>query len=66
MALLLVLRLARGLLGSPRPLGVALFIGALLPLWPIASSYSFGTLPNLGLWLLMAGWGLAESTAKRA
>lgn len=69
MAALLLLRLARGLLGraqgAPTPLRVALFVGALLPLWPIASSYKFSTLPNLGLWLLMAGWGLAEAQAAK-
>ena len=59
MVALLLLRLARGLLPGRRPLGVALFIGALLPLWPLTSSYQFSALPNLGLWLLMAGWGLA-------
>ncbi len=39
---------------------VALFVAALVALWPIASTSDFYSLPNIG-WLLVAiGWGLAE------
>lgn len=66
MAALLVWRLGRGLLRAPSPLGIALFLGAFLPLWPIASTYSFTTLPNAAIWMLMAGWGLAEIRTRDA
>ncbi len=63
MLALLVWRVGRGLLRHPRPLGVALFLGVFLPVWPVASSYAFTTLPNAGLWLMMTGWALAEIRA---
>lgn len=60
---LLLATQARGLLRAPTPLRVGLFIATLLPMWPIASSGNFASLPNAGLWMLMAGWGLAEQRA---
>jgi O-antigen ligase len=63
MALLLVLAAGRGLLREPRPLRVGLFVAAFLPLWPIMSSYNFTSLPMAGVWMLMAGWALAEARA---
>lgn len=63
MIALLLLVLGRGLLRRPEPLGVALFIATFLPMWPVASSANFASLPWAGLWMLAAGWGLAEARA---
>lgn len=63
MIVLLLAALARGLLRRPTPLRVALFVATFLPMWPIASSANFVSLPGAGLWLLAAGWGLAEARA---
>lgn len=51
-------RLGRGA-GVPRRLGP--FLTAAMVLWPIASTTSFFTLPNVGWILLAIGWGLAEA-----
>ncbi|WP_372618191.1 O-antigen ligase family protein [Falsiroseomonas sp.] len=63
MAVLLLLAAGRGLLREPRPLRVGLFVAAFLPLWPVASSYNFTSLPMAGVWMVMAGWALAEARA---
>ncbi|WP_270938781.1 O-antigen ligase family protein [Falsiroseomonas oryzae] len=62
-AVLLVLAAARGLLRAPSPLRVGVFIAAFLPLWPLTSGNAFTNMPMAGLWLLMAGWALAEARA---
>jgi O-antigen ligase len=62
-AVLLLLAAGRGLLRDPKPLRVGLFVATFLPLWPVASSYSFTSLPMAGVWMVMAGWALAEARA---
>ncbi|MDE2007478.1 MAG: O-antigen ligase family protein [Rhodospirillales bacterium] len=57
-----LIRLGRGAGGSARRLGP--FVAASMILWPVASTTSFFTLPNLGWILIALGWGLAE--ARRA
>ena len=52
-------RLGRGTGHSARRLGP--FVAAAIVLWPIASTTSFFTLPNVGWILLAIGWGLAEA-----
>ncbi|MGC8476037.1 MAG: O-antigen ligase family protein [Acetobacteraceae bacterium] len=52
-------RLGRGAGAAPRRLGP--FVTAAMVLWPIASTTSFYTLPNVGWILLAIGWGLAEA-----
>lgn len=52
-------RLGRGAGHSARRLGP--FVAAAIVLWPIASTTSFFTLPNVGWILLAIGWGLAEA-----
>lgn len=51
--------LGRGLLTTPDPRRAALFIAALLALWPFASTSAFFTLPNTGWFFLLLGVGLA-------
>jgi O-antigen ligase len=63
MAVLVVLAAGRGLLRAPTPLRVGLFLGAALPFWPLASGTAFTNMPIAGVWLLMAGWALAEARA---
>jgi O-antigen ligase len=64
-AALIVLAAGRGLLRRPSPLRVGVFLGAALPLWPLTSGNAFTNLPIAGVWLLMAGWALAEARADR-
>lgn len=48
------------------PLQCALFIAALLHLWPVAASNAFAN-PYMGGWfVLLLGWGLARSAARCA
>lgn len=63
MAVLFVLAAGRGLLRAPSPLRVGVFIAAVLPLWPLTSGNAFTNMPMAGVWLLMAGWALAEARA---
>lgn len=53
--------LGRGLLARTDPQRAALFIAALLALWPFASTSAFFTLPNAGWFFLLLGAGLALS-----
>ncbi len=55
--------LGRGLRRAPEPLRVALFVTALMALWPIASTSEFFSVPNCGWLFLMLGWGFAERGA---
>jgi O-antigen ligase len=51
--------LARGLWRQPEPLRVGLFVGAVVALWPIASTSAFTSMPNSGWVFLLLGFGLA-------
>lgn len=53
--------LGRDLFTRPDPQRAALFIAALLALWPFASTSAFFTLPNAGWFFLLLGAGLALS-----
>jgi O-antigen ligase len=58
--------LGRGLWRAPDPLRVGLFVGALVALWPIASTSAFTSMPNGGWVFVMLGFGfsLAKSGGK--
>ena len=58
--------LGRGLLRRPDPQRAALFIAALLALWPLASTSAFFTLPNAGWFFLLLGAGLALAPANQS
>jgi O-antigen ligase len=58
--------LARRLTHAADPVRVALFVAALLALWPLASTTALFVVPTSGWLLLMLGWGLAESRAAGA
>lgn len=60
MAVVWLATLARGLMRAPDPVRVALFVAALMALWPIASTNEFFSVPNCGWLFLMLGWGFAE------
>ncbi len=51
--------LAGDLLKGPDPMRVGLFVGALVALWPIASTSAFTSLPNAGWVFLVLGFGFA-------
>lgn len=59
-------RLFEGLWRDPKPLPLALFIAALLHLWPLASTDAFASMPMAGWFFLLLGWGLAEQRNERA
>jgi O-antigen ligase len=61
LAVLWLRRLARMLARSTAPRRVALFVIALLYLWPIAATTALFVLPTAGWLFLMLGWGLAEA-----
>ena len=54
-----LLRLGRGLRGPVRGLSAGLFVGALVALWPIASTSAFTSMPNGGWVFLLLGLGFA-------
>ncbi|MGK7866249.1 O-antigen ligase family protein [Falsiroseomonas sp. E2-1-a20] len=65
-ALLLLAAVFRGLRRGGAPLRIGLFIATLIPLWPLSSGSTLGALPNGGMWVLLAGWGLALARAEKA
>jgi hypothetical protein len=65
MALLILLAAFRGLRRGGAPLRIGLFISTLVPLWPISSTSGFTSMPNGGMWMLLAGWALAEARASK-
>ncbi len=58
--------LARRLWQHPDPLRVGLFAGALVALWPVASTSAFTSMPNGGWVFLLLGLGFAVSSDTRA
>ena len=65
MALLILLAAFSGLRRGGAPLRIGLFISTLVPLWPISSTSGFTSMPNGGMWMLLAGWALAEARASK-
>jgi O-antigen ligase len=65
-ALLLLAAVFQGLRRGGAPLRIGLFIATLIPLWPLSSGSTLGALPNGGMWVLLAGWGLALARAEKA
>ncbi len=55
--------LARGLGRRAPPLRTGLFVGALVALWPLASTSAFTSMPNAGWVFLILGLGFAASAA---
>jgi O-antigen ligase len=53
----------RGLFRNPDPLRVGLFAGALIQLWPVASSTDWVSMPLAGWFFLVLGLALAEARA---
>ncbi len=66
MAVLALARLARGLTQDAAPLRLGCFVGALVALWPVASTSALTSMPNGG-WVFLVlglGWSLAPSPAR--
>jgi hypothetical protein len=55
--------LAQGLGRQAPAIRIALFVGALIALWPFASTSDFFSVPNVGWVFLTLGWGFAERRA---
>jgi hypothetical protein len=55
--------LGRGLLRTPDPVRVGLFVTVLMALWPIASTSEFFSVPNCGWLFLALGWGFAAQAS---
>jgi len=66
LAALWLTQLARALAPRPEPLRVALFVTALLALWPLSSTTALFVLPTSGWLFLSLGWGLAEARTAAA
>jgi len=66
LAVLWLRLLARRLAHGADSLRVALFVAALLALWPLASTTALFVVPTSGWLFLMLGWGLAEARAAGA
>ncbi len=54
-------KLGRGLARDPDPLRVGLFVGAVVALWPIATTSAFASMPNAGWVFLVLGLGFAAA-----
>jgi hypothetical protein len=61
MVLTLWARLGTGLRQDPTGIRTGIFVGAVLALWPLASTSAFTSLPNAGWVFLLLGLGLAEA-----
>ena len=59
MAALALTRLARGLTRDAAPLRLGCFVGALVALWPVASTSAFTSMPNGGWVFLILGLGMS-------
>jgi hypothetical protein len=60
-----LVRLAQGLALRPQGLRVGLFVGALVALWPVASTSAFTSMPNGGWVFLLLGFGFAVASTGR-
>jgi len=63
MVLTALIALGRGLWRRPEGLRTGLFVGALVALWPLASTSAFTSMPNAGWVFLVLGLGLAADQA---
>ncbi len=61
MVLCWLIPMGRGLIKNPSITRLALFVAALMHLWPLSAASSYFAMPYAGIWILFIGWGLVET-----